>query len=876
MSQNIETPNTAEKAKTTKQRIQPIIPPSVIIVNQPAVRNFSTGGGYGPEDTLVEGDGKLVTKKWQGYPPTNLNVVGKPREAMPEVAIPRYTGKALYATRVLLPNTLHVKLLGSPHARAKIKSIDTSKAEKMPGVKYILTRENAPKSYPMPQELFFQGEVVAFVAAETEDQAEDAMYAIDVDYEILPSITSLEQAMAPNAPDLASEGTGRKNVSKTQFEWGDVDKAYAQADVVKEFSYFFNGGVIFPFQPLSAVATWENDKLTMWVLTQRSFKSRTVLSRALGIPAAVVELDKRTFDKGHDLTEGNKVRVIDKWNGGSFGGADEAMDRINPWIAHLSKVTGRPVKLVFPKDQELPVLRVKPQNLTKFKVGAMKDGRIVACTREFHVNIGCNPTGAGAAGGAGGGGRSELYLHTTPNWREVGYLYRSNTLRTGSSRSNSQQEFKWSWEQMMDEMAEALNMDPVKFRLLNTPKPGTKIAVGQGGPTITEMPEMENGLLTYDCYAGVEVLEEGGKNIGWEKRNPVPGGNPGRFKRGFGMSMNQHHAGRVGYHEGEPGFDWIVSRDLNSAGSAGGSEVYNGEIMVNEEGHVTLYHIQPDSGTNHDTSMSIQVAEILGYTTLDHIRLVWGDTDLVPISPGWGSGLTTQLQGGAFNNAADKLRKEMIKRASETLKVDAAKLHLRDGVITSTEDAKKKITFVELVKANNGPIRMKGAACHPSSIGRAMMRGVGACFLEVEVDTWTGDWRYIKASYAHDAGHVMNPILADNDQHGSMVQAMSEATDSIPWDREFPGTRHYSVGYLSYRIPTIMDTPDQTNIFINSLEPRWYFGSKGFAETSIGCPPGALANAIYNACGVRIREHPITRDAIMAGLKANGKIGVIA
>ena len=152
-----------------------------------------------------------------------------------------------------------------------------------------------------------------------------------------------------------------------------------------------------------------------------------------------------------------------------------------------------------------------------------------------------------------------------------------------------------------------------------------------------------------------------------------------------------------------------------------------------------------------------------------------------------------------------------------------------------------------------------------------MNRGIGACFAEVEVDTWTGDWRYVKAAYCHDAGNVMNPLLADADMHGSLVQSTQVATDAIPWDREFPGTRHYSVGYLSYRLPTIMDTPEQTNVFINSLEPRWFFGSKGFAETAIGAPPGALANAIYNACGVRIREHPISKERIMAGLRARGE-----
>ena len=153
-----------------------------------------------------------------------------------------------------------------------------------------------------------------------------------------------------------------------------------------------------------------------------------------------------------------------------------------------------------------------------------------------------------------------------------------------------------------------------------------------------------------------------------------------------------------------------------------------------------------------------------------------------------------------------------------------------------------------------------------------MARGVGACFAEVEVDTWTGDWRYVNAAYCHDAGHVMNPLLANADQHGSLVQSMGMTTDAIPWDREFPGTLHYSVGYLSYRLPTIMEPPEQTNVFINSLEPRWFFGSKGFAETAIGAAPSAMANAIYNACGVRIREHPITKDKILAGLRAQGEI----
>src|SRR5256885_11298801 len=194
MSQN-------QKPRTSKRKIEAGLH-SAIIVNQPMVRNFSTGGGHSPGDTLVEGDAGIVTKKWQGYPPENLNVLGKSLPPIPEVAIPRFTGKAEYATRVWFPDLLYAKLLASSHPHSRIKNIDTAAAEKMPGVKYILTYKNGPPTYKMPQELNFQGEMVAIVVAETEDLAEDAIEAIQVDYEILPFASTVAQSKAPNAPAL--------------------------------------------------------------------------------------------------------------------------------------------------------------------------------------------------------------------------------------------------------------------------------------------------------------------------------------------------------------------------------------------------------------------------------------------------------------------------------------------------------------------------------------------------------------------------------------------------------------------------------------------------------------------------------------------------
>jgi CO/xanthine dehydrogenase Mo-binding subunit len=249
---------------------------------------------------------------------------------------------------------------------------------------------------------------------------------------------------------------------------------------------------------------------------------------------------------------------------------------------------------------------------------------------------------------------------------------------------------------------------------------------------------------------------------------------------------------------------------------------------------------------------------------------VWGDSDIAPTSDEWYGGRTITLQGAAICAAADKLRKDLLARAASALQVNAEALQIRDGVIASKDDPAKRTTFAALVKANNGVIRQTGRGVAGGERGGSN-KGVGACFAEVEVDTWTGNWRFVRATYVHDTGLVINPLVAEADMVGSLVESTQVATDAIPWDREFPGTRHYSVGYLSYRLPTIMDVPQQTQLYIDSLEPRWFYGIKSFSETSIGAVPGAISNAIYNACGVRLREHPITREKIMAGLTAKAR-----
>ena len=353
---------------------------------------------------------------------------------------------------------------------------------------------------PLPHELNLQGEVVAIVVAETEDLAQDAADAIKVEYEVLPFASTLKDSMAADAPDL---GHGKGNLirhanSPKDFPhatWadqrGDVEKGFAEADVIKEFTYHFTGGVSVPMQPSGSVAKWDGDKLTMWGMGQGIYPVRATLAAALGIDAS-------------------KIRFINKWNGSTFGAARMAAERFYPLIAHLAKVTGRPVKVMLPKDQELAQLQIKPETITKFKVGAKKDGRIVAIDHEVYVSVGDLDFG----GHADGPGNATTSWSCTRRRFRTGDRYGAPTARTrrvpGPSRSHFQQETKWSWENMMDEMADALGIDPVQFRLMHI----TRLTPGD-----TRHP--------YDSLPTVEVLQEGAKAFGWEKRNPVAGGQPG-------------------------------------------------------------------------------------------------------------------------------------------------------------------------------------------------------------------------------------------------------------------------------------------------------------------------------------------------------------
>jgi CO/xanthine dehydrogenase Mo-binding subunit len=501
-------------------KIEPSLEDATIIT-QPMVRNFSTGGGHGPEDMLIEGDGKIATPKWQGFPPVDLAVIGKARPPLREVVEPRYRGTAVFATRVRLPNMLYARFLRCPYPHAAIRALDTTVAEKMPGVAHVLTFRNALKANPLRTELMMQGEIVAIVAADTEDRAEDAVEAIAIEYADLPSIGSIATAQAADAPDLR-EGKGNllqpapnhPNYHPQASGWwrhGDIDKGFAESDIVREFTYYFGGGRVVPMQPFSGVAAWEGDKLTFWGHGQDIYPARRFLAGWLGI-------------------DQNNIRYINKWNGGSFGGF--GLGNISAFwghIGHIARVTGRPVKALLTKSEELYHVQHKPETFAKFKVGLTNDGRIHAFRHELHLIAGVMDTPPQQVMNESAKDSMFLYTARVPHWEQITYAYKSNTPAVGCARSCTQQELKWGFENLMDELSEIAGLDPVEFRVRNVARPGDRLDPAPDWHVDMKKPELENGALYFDSFASIEVLEEGAKKFGWDKRNSKPGSLPGRF-----------------------------------------------------------------------------------------------------------------------------------------------------------------------------------------------------------------------------------------------------------------------------------------------------------------------------------------------------------
>jgi xanthine dehydrogenase molybdenum-binding subunit len=492
-----------------------------------------------------------------------------------------------------------------------------------------------------------------------------------------------------------------------------------------------------------------------------------------------------------------------------------------------------------------------------------KRRHIVALTAEAFVMTGCYQSiyDVEGRGVLNPGAKNNLFLYgpNIPNWSFTVKVFRSNTPYAGCTRSCPNQEFKWAIECSLDEMAFELGVDPLEFRMEHVAKPGQSLSpVKDWDFNIGNSPEVEDGRLKFDSYASMEVVRKAAAVFGWKKRiASEPGSSKNRFKRGVGVSISHHHGGFTPYAEYEYGF-----KALNGT-------LFRSTVELDQDGHILLKNAMPDSGTDHDTGIAQQVAEVLGLSSIDMIRLQWGDSDNAPVTGSWYAGRTNTCQGGAAVIAAEKLRKELLKLASKELGIDTLHLICDNGSIWSKSNPHQKLSFVELRKNAGRRLAFDGEVKTPEPTrGRAPVMDVGAVFVEVEVDTWTGKWRVTQVIQSVDTGNLINPLLAEGDMDGAFMQGLNTTNDAVPWARDFPGFLSVmDMGFLDYTISNFKDLPESMkHVFVQSLEPRWFFGIKGFAETDIGVIPPSIANAIFHACGVRVRNLPITQNAVITAL----------
>ena len=698
---------------------------------------------------------------------TSLQTVGHPTSRID--AEKRVTGAATYTGDVRLPGMLYARVLRSPHPHARIRHIDLARAQALPGVKAILTRENCDviwasgdmrnKRYLFNNPVRFAGDAVAAVAAIDRHTAEQATRLIKVDFETLPFVLDPEDALQPGAPEIQPGGnlspTARGAREPETYRRGDIDQGLGAADRVFEDHYTSPHINNAQLEPRVAIAQWEADRLTVFTPTQGISNCHTEIARDLELPP-------------------EKVRVICQFMGGGFGNKNQDHD-FELMAALLAKSAGAPVKLEFTRKEDFLSVHGRWPTKQYYKVGVRNDGTLTAIQLRGYSGMGPYRKGTGGIAG--------IDIYQCPNVERMVYPTYTNKAVAANLRGPDYPQGVFGIESLMDDIAYALKMDPVEFRLKNMTRKFQD-----------QLPYTSNGLE--DCIRrGAEAFE-------WKKRWHAPNEGSGPLKRGAGMAMGSF-ASALGRSSA------VI--ELDSSG---------------------IYHLHvgvTDIGTAAKTTMALIAAEELG-VPLEKIDVIWGDTARCPYSVGESGSRTTTHTGWA--------------------------------VIEAAKDLKRQIAEKGLPEAN--AILTAAANTNPSLSGVARFSFV-AHFAEVEVDTELGHVRLTKYVAAHDSGRVVNPLTAESQVKGGVTMGIGMALhEELLYDRA--SGLALNTGYYGARIMTHRDTPEVDVVWVQTEDPYGPYGAKTLGEPTIIPSPAAVANAIYNAIGKRVKDLPITRDKILGVL----------
>ena len=731
----------------------------------------------------------------------------------------KVTGRAEYAADISFDNMLYAKVLRSPHPHARILLVDTLEACMLPGVKAIVTPFDIPDGRVAPdvsildQKVRFVGDEVAVVAADNPFTAELALKLIKVSYDVLSFSSTTDEALSDSAEPIHEDGNLINNEPLVE-QRGNIKEGFAEADLIVEESFTTPAHSPAPLEPRTALAKWDGSKLTVWKSSRGIHADKTALSQALGLPA-------------------ESVRVIGPHMGAGYGGKDET--RTAALASILSMRTQAPVRLELSREEEFVAGRRRHSTQTTLRMGLKKDGEITAIHAKTVMDTGAYlSSGPGVVRRAGQGA---LYLYRCPNVRYEGYLVYTNSPTAGSYRALGAPQGHYALECVADLAAESLGIDSLEFRRKN------HVTIeGQPGERITPVNQIvdtqpSEGGIPFSSNGLSECLELGADRIGWgQPVERIDKSASRSIKRGRGMSM-------------------FIYR-----GGPGGKS--HASIALTKDSSYSLSTGVMDVGEGSATVLSQIASQVLSIP-YDAIDLVMGDTDITPEASITAGSSVTFSSGLAVKNAAEMLRDKILYQASLFLGEPQHVLSLQGSEVTS--DSGALLSISDLVE-HSGPISAE-ATIVPGSPDY-VINSFGAHFVEVEVDVETGKVNISRYVAAHDAGTVINPKMAENQVRGGVSQMMGFTfLEDMETD---PGTGIVVNGnFLDHKSPTILDFPDIDVIFADIIDPIGPFGAKSLGEPPCIGPAPTIANAIYDAVGIRITDLPITPHKLLAAIKSH-------
>ena len=767
----------------------------------------------------------------------SAGIIGVPRRRVDGRA--KVTGQTRFADDLVLPRMLHCKILRSPHPHARIVSIDTARARAADGVHLVLTGHDVPVEYgilPVSQDeqglcldkVRFVGDPVAAVIAVDETTATEALDLLEVVYEPLLTFADPEESLRTGDPRIHDYGEGG-NVHKTvAFEFGDVDAALAEADHVFDDTFFFSGNTHLPIEQHASLAAVDGDgKLTLWSSTQTPHYVHRALSKVLGLPAA-------------------HVRVIATPNGGGFGGKSDVLNH-EIVVAKAALVLGRPVKICLTREEVFYCHRGRHPVLMSFRTGVRRDGTITG----VHLRTLLDGGAYGSYGVASTfyTGALQTVTYHIPRYRFQGCRVFTNKPPCGPKRGHGTPQPRFGQEVQLDKIAERLAIDPAELRLRIVERPDTTTANWLHVGTI--------GLA--ECIRRVVARS------GWSERfRKLPHG------RGLGLACSSYLSGA-----GLP----IYWNRMPHSGV---------QLRLDRGGGVTAFCGATEIGQGSDDVLAACVAEVLGIHPFD-IRTVTGDTDLGPVDLGSYSSRVTLMMGNAAIQAAERARDLLAQAVAARLGVPVTRLGFADRRVFDVEEPERSVGFAEavvLAEEAFGTIGTVGSYAPPPSQARFKGGGVGpspaysytACVVEADVDPATGWVTVPRVWIAHDIGRALNPTLARGQVEGSVYMALGEALMEEQAFRRLPprlsdALVHRMPSMLEYKSPTSQDMPEVVTDLVETPDPAGPFGAKEVGQGPLAPVLPALANAVYDAVGVRIDELPITPEKVLRALenRAAGK-----